>query len=192
MVSGQGKAGWNYFLDPVFAVAVTDFDMSRLSKSLVKDMMIIDRETHETLTEKFHIFFCSLKQVPDKWEDCRTEMEEVLFLTKNMEQMDMTSPAYKEGRYPEFFEAARSNNLTQHEVVAYSQSLEKLRETQAGYRYAADRAREEGLEKGREEGREEGILSIVRIMRAKGLDDMTICNLTGITSSDLKRLLDQD
>lgn len=34
------------------------------------------------------------------------------------------------------------------EAIAYSQSLDKLRETQAGFRYAADKAREEGMAEG--------------------------------------------
>ena len=70
--------------------------------------------------------------------------------------MDSTSLAYKEGRFAEIFEAARSNRLRDDEKIAYSQSLEKLRDTQAGIRFAADKAREEGRAEGEAKGRAEG------------------------------------
>ncbi|MDE6562497.1 MAG: Rpn family recombination-promoting nuclease/putative transposase [Muribaculaceae bacterium] len=97
MVAGQGKAGWNYEIEPVFAVAVTDFNFGHLSPKLIRDVMLTDKDSGEVLTDKVHIFFCSLKEVPDKWEECRTEIEYILFLIKNMESMDSTSLAYKEG-----------------------------------------------------------------------------------------------
>ena len=157
MVAGQGKAGWNYQLEPVFAVAVTDFNFSHLKPKLIRDVMLTDRKSGEPLTDKLHILLCSLKEVPERWEKCRTEMEYILFLIKNMELMDNTSLAYREGRFAEIFEAARSNRLREEEKIAYSQSLEKLRDTQAGIRFASDKAREEGRIEGEAKGRAEGL-----------------------------------
>ncbi|MDE5870330.1 MAG: Rpn family recombination-promoting nuclease/putative transposase, partial [Muribaculaceae bacterium] len=140
MVSEQGKAGWNYELEPVFAVAVTDFNFDHMSPKLVRDVALVDRDSGELLTDKLHIFFCSLREVPERWEECRTEMECILFLIKNMDSMDNTSIAYREGRFTEIFDAARSSRLNSDEIVTYSQSLEKLRDTQLGIRYAAEQA----------------------------------------------------
>ncbi|MBD5184949.1 MAG: Rpn family recombination-promoting nuclease/putative transposase [Bacteroidales bacterium] len=152
MISEQGKSGWDYELDPVFAIAITDFNFSHLSPKLIRDVMLIDRETKEPLTDKVHILLCSLKELPEKWEDCKTELEEMLFLIKNMDKMDTMSLAYIEGKYAEVFEAARSTNLKDTETIAYSQSLDKLNETIAGFRYA----KEEGIKLGKAEGRAEG------------------------------------
>ena len=71
MVAGQGKAGWNYELEPVFAVAVTDFNFGHLSPKLVRDVMLTDRDSGEALTDKVHIFLCSLKEVPGRCEPCQ-------------------------------------------------------------------------------------------------------------------------
>lgn len=204
MVAAQGKAGWNYELEPVFAVAVTDFNFSHLSPKTVRDVMLADRESGEQLTDKLHIILCSLKEVPQRWEECRTEMEHILFLIKNMDNMDSTSLAYREGRFPELFEASRSSRLRKEEIVAYSQSLEKLRDTQLGIQYAAERAaeraaeiaaaraREEGLEKGRAEGREEGEtnakLEIARKMLREGMGSAMISSFTGLSVSEIESL----
>ena len=68
-----------------------------MSPKLVRDVMLVDRESMEPLTDKLHIILCSLKEIPTRWEVCRTELEEMLFLIKNVENMDDTSVAYKEG-----------------------------------------------------------------------------------------------
>lgn len=172
MIAGQGKAGWDYELAPVFAIAVTDFNFNHMSPKLIRDVMLVDRESMEPLTDKVHIFLCSLKEVPAQWEDCKTELEEILFLIKNMENMDNTSVAYKEGRYPEVFEAARSNKLRPSDMVEYRKSLDRLRDLQRGIKYETENARrkalEEGRAKGRAEGRAEGMAEGLEIGEAKG------------------------
>lgn len=183
MVAGQGKAGWEYNLDPVFAVAVTDFDFSHMSPKLVHDVMLVDRENMEPLTDKVHILLCSLKQLPEKWEDCTTEIEEVLFLIKNMD-MDSTSLAYREGRFTEIFEAARSSRLRDDQIVDYSKSLERLRDTQKGMEFIAAKERAAG----REEGKAEEKVEIARNLLASGISLDVISSSTGLTISDIKQI----
>lgn len=179
MVAGQGKAGWNYELEPVFAVAIMDFNFSHMSPKLVRDVMLVDRDSGEPLTEKVHILLCSLKEVPKEWEECRTEMEQILFLIKNMENMDNTSLAYREGRYPEIFDAARSNQLKKDEVILYSQSLQKLRDTQRGIQYAADRAAESARAEGEAKGRADTLREKAEEARKLGLPEDMIRHLFG-------------
>lgn len=193
IISEQGKAGWNYELSPVFTIGIIDFNFSHLTPKLVRDIMLVDRESGEPLTDKIHIYFCSLKEVPEKWENCRTDLSQVLFIIKNMDNMDNTSIAYREGRYRDIFNAARSNTLNPEEIVAYSQSLEKLRDTRAGILFAADKARAEGraegiaegmakgIAEGRAEGRAEGeknkLKQIVVALRHRGYDDIVIADM---------------
>ena len=205
MVSDQGRAGWNYDLEPVIAVAVTDFNFRNLSDKMVRDVMLTDKESGEILTEKFHLLFVSLKEVPDKWEECKTNLEEILFLIKNMDKMDNNSVAYKEGRYKDMFEAARINSLRDDEVIRYSDSLEKLRETQAGIKYEAMMASREarakaleeghaqGLAEGRAEGRAEGEreekMKTAKIMWSMGLPKETIRKVTRLLEDEIDSII---
>lgn len=66
MVSDQGHSGWNYDLEPVIAIAVTDFNFRQLSDRMVRDIMLLDRDTGEILTEKFHLFLCRSRKFPDR------------------------------------------------------------------------------------------------------------------------------
>ncbi|MDE6653466.1 MAG: Rpn family recombination-promoting nuclease/putative transposase [Muribaculaceae bacterium] len=169
MISGQGKPGWDYELDPVFAIALTDFNFSHMKPKLVRDVMLVDRDSMEPLTDKLHIMMCSLKEVPEKWEACRTELEEIMFLIKNMDNMDSASTAYREGKYAEVFDAARSNNLRPDDMVEYSKSLDKLRDIQRGIKYEAERASKKAMEEGRAKGIAEGRAKGIAEGRAKGI-----------------------
>ena len=102
--------------------------------------------------------------------------------------MDSTSLAYREGRFAEIFEAARSNRLREDEKIAYSQSLEKLRDTQAGIRFAADRAREEGRAEGEAKGRAEGVASVAVNLLRQGMDIEIIANATGLSVERIREL----
>lgn len=110
--------------------------------------------------------------------------------------MDNTSLAYREGNFADIFEAARSNRLREDETIAYSQSLEKLRDTQKGILFAAERAREEGWEQGRAEGRETGyaegrekaLRELALKMLRTGLNPNFIQEMTGLTAEEIQSL----
>ncbi len=196
MVSEQGMAGWDYTLAPVLAVAVTNFNFDHLTPKLVRDVMLADRESGEALTDKVHVILCSLKEVPKEWTDCRTELERIMFLIKNIDKMDSTSLAYTEGRYPEIFEAAKSNRLKDSDIILYSQSLAKLREDQRMIEYAVDKAKKDAMEKGLAEGREKGLAEgraeancqTARRMLEMGMNIELISTLTGLSPEEIESI----
>ena len=150
--------------------------------------MLVDRDTMEPLTDKLHIILCSLREVPGKWEACTTELERILYLIKHMEDMDSTSLAYREGNYADIFEAARSSRLRDDEKIAYSQSLEKLRDTRRGISFAADKAREQGRAEGFEEGRDKERLNSIHIMLSLGIAPEAIAEKYGISKDEVIRM----
>ncbi len=68
----------------------------------------------------------------------------------------------------DLFDASDTHNMVNEEVVAYSQSLQKLRATQAGIRYASQQALEKGREEGRVEGMEMGLRRVIINMLSMG------------------------
>ena len=51
-----------------------------------------------------------------------------------MDNMDSSSSAYRDGRYSDVFEAARSNRLRPDDMVEYRKSLDRLRDNPKGYK----------------------------------------------------------
>lgn len=93
--------------------------------------------------------------VPAERDNCKTEVERLLYLIKNMHKLNKYSKPYPEGDYREIFEAAESENLVAEDMVLYSKSLERLNSMRARIDYVAEQALLQGIEKGMEKGREE-------------------------------------
>ena len=99
--------------------------------------------------------------------------------------MDNPSLAYREGHFPKIFDAARSNRLSQVETIRYSDSLQKLRDTQAGIAFTAKKNREEGIEIGIAKEREKSI----NIMASLGIAPETIADRYGISTEEVLKIL---
>ena len=184
LVAEQGKRGWTYEIDPVISIAVTDFDFSFLSKKVLQDFQLREKETGEILTRKIRMLFLSLKQIPERWEECENELQRQLYLIKNMEKLDKNSVPYKDGGYDDLFRAAESADIVGEEMVRYSESLDRLRSYQAGVDYAAEKSRLEGIQEGMEKGVEKVAMRLIK----SGMDDMLIASMTDLTLEQIKRL----
>lgn len=187
-IAGQGKAGWDYELEPVFVVAITDFNMSHLTPKLLHDVVLMDRDDKHPLTDKLHLLLCSLREVPRRWEECRSELEQVLYLIKNMEHMNNTSLAYREGNFKEIFDAARSSRLNKDDIIPYRQSLEYLRDQQRAIEYAKEENFEKGMAKGMAKGHEKAQLEMARKLKDMHMSDKDIMQVTGLSIEQISRL----
>lgn len=160
-IATQGRRGWDYILEPVVIIAVTNFDFPHMSKKLDRRIGLADLQTGELFSDKLQIINLSLAQIKGKkWRECKTELERILYLITNMDKLDKNSDAYKCNEYDEFFDAAETSQFVAEEAVAYSQSLQRLRSAERGLKYAQREyytiGREEGREVGLAEGRAEG------------------------------------
>lgn len=127
-----------------------------------------------------------------------------------MQDMNKESIPYREGKYPEMFEAAETKMMAKEDVVAYSDSLAKLRDNEISYRYAEARGEargeqlglkkgeELGLKKGEElglkkgearglkKGKYEASLDIAKAMMKAGIPIEDIIKFTGLTETEIK------
>lgn len=184
-IVNQGIKGVEYQLDPIYCIVITDFNLSNFEKSLIKDFRIMDRRSHEEYSDKFRLIFLSLKQIPRQWEECDTELTRQLYLIKNMENLTKESKPYLSGEYDDFFTASKTENLTNEEAVAYSESYLKELDNQSVVRFTARKNREEGIEEGLKKGRAEGILEVARNMLKSGMSILDISKFTNLPESEI-------
>lgn len=129
--------------------------------------------------------------------NCKSELERLLFLIKNMENLTKDSKPYRSGEYDDMFTASSTEYLSNEEAVAYSKSYFKELDNQSAVRFAARKNREEGREEGREQGREEGreegrmlqLADNVRNLRRNGFDDPTITRLLNLPLDMIRTLI---
>ena len=182
IIAGQGKKGWDYNLKPVISIVVMDFDLKDLTKALIHDMQLADVRTGDILTDKMKVLLLSLKQIESKaWKDCCSEIERLMYLIKNMDKLDKNSEIYKSREYQDMFDAAETDNMVNEELVAYSESLQRMRDYQSGLDYARKESFEDGVSKGIEEGRKEGIAEGIRFMLSVGISPEIIATQYNMT-----------
>ena len=185
IIAGQGRKGWDYDLKPVISIVVMDFDLKNLTKTLIHDMQMSDARTGDVLTDKMRVLLLSLKQIESReWKDCGSEIERLMYLIKNMDKLDKNSEIYRSREYEDMFDAAETDNMVNEELVAYSESLQRMRDYQSGLDYA----RRESFDEGRAEGREEERLESIRFMLSVGIDPEVIAAQYHMTTEAVLRM----
>lgn len=165
----QGYKGKNYILDPVYCIVLTKFNMSGRKVKLLKEMLIMEKSTHELYTENIKLIFIALPEVPKDWNKCNTELLQLLYIIKNMEDMNKTSKPYLSGEYDEFFDAAATENLTNEEAAVYAHSYFE----EVDHQNAVEFSHKKGIELGSMNNLKKNVHS----MREHGFNNADIANL---------------
>lgn len=184
----QGESGGSYKFDPVYLIVITDFDMRPFEHRLVNEVVLMERMTHVVFTDDFRIFFLSLAQVSDEWEDCDTELERQLYLIKNMEKLNKESKPYRSGEYNELFKASEIASMANEDIVAYRNSIMIEMERQSAIEFAKKEGREEGIAEGKAEGKTEGKIEVARRMKKSGMPTGDIMLFTGLSEQQIDAL----
>ncbi len=182
-IVNQGKRGTEYVMSPVYCIVVTNFNMTGKESRMLKEFLFAERTTHEIYSDTLQLIFLSLPEVPEEWDECKTELEKLLYIIKNMENMTKDSKAYLSGEFDEIFEASKTEKLSSEEAVAYSDSYYKELDYRSAIRFAAKKNRREGIEEGREEGIKEGIKKGRKEGRKKGLLEGALNELKNIVNT---------
>lgn len=184
VISGQGRAGWQYFLRPVYSIFILNFSLRGLPPKVTHDIRLTDVESGIEFSDRMRMLFIQLPQIPSTWEACKTPYEKILFLMKNIHTMDKKSKPYESGEFSDLFDASEIGSLAAEDVVRYSESYAKLEADRRAIAYAAECAGnkrfEEGLEQGMQQGKKEEKIQIARKLLAKGMSRDEIMEITGV------------
>ncbi len=184
-IAEQGKAGWNFNLAPVVTVVVTNFDFKHMVRKLKREISLVDTESGELFSDKMKIIVLSLKQMANmEWDECETELKQILYLINNMETFNKDSKPYLSKMYQDFFDAAQTAALAAEETVAYSQSLERFNSYLSGVELSYTEGRAEGIT----EGRMKEKLANAQALRLLNVDIETISKATGLSAQEILSL----
>lgn len=103
----QGESGGCYKFAPVYLIVITDFDMKPFEMRLVNEIVLMERNIHVSFSEDIKIYFLSLNQVSEEWDNCKSELERRLYIIKNLENLDKESKPYKSGENKEILKRRR-------------------------------------------------------------------------------------
>ena len=193
-IARQGIKGseWMFDIKAVYGVFFLNFTLKNSPEKLKTDVMLLDRETYQTFSDKLRFIFIELPCFKKAEEECETLIERWIYVLKNMEILDrMPFKAYK-AAFEKLEQITDIAALSKEDRMKYDESIKVYRDIKATLAYSKKEGYEDGIAKGREEGRmegrEEGRAEVARRMKALDISPDIILKATGLTADELEHL----
>jgi len=157
---------------------------------------LCDTATHKVFYDKLEYIYVEISKFNKPLEELDTLYEKWLYALKNLYKLTQRPKELCDKVFDRLFEEAEIAKFTPQEMREYETSKMAYRDI----KNSVDTAKREGIEigmaKGMEKGRAEGIeegmsqrsLEIARKMLAKGMDEASIMDMTGLTAEEIKLL----
>ncbi len=194
MVSRQGETGddWKYSLLPVYGIYLLNFCLPEF-QSWRTDVVLANEATGKTFGEvKLKQIYLSFDLFNLSEEECKTPLENMVYILKNMNLFDMSPFKEKNDAFKRLLDVANLETMTAHERAVYEENLKIYRDWRATLEYAVEEAEVKGVEKGMKKGLEKGKAEEQRLIAAnfkkQGVSVETIAQCTGLSVEEIGEL----
>ena len=207
----QAKKGGKYSeLQPVYSLNLINDIFAHDTPDFIHNYRIVHDKDSNKVIEGLHFTFIELpKFTPHSIADKRMMVLWLRFLTEiNANTQEVPSDLLNEPEIGKAVEELKISGFTDAELRAYDKFWDSVRvertiqydSFQKGKEEGKEEGRAEGMEmgmkqgmeKGRAEGMEEGMsqrsLEIAKKMLAKGMDEASVMDMTGLTADEMKQL----
>ena len=185
-IQRQAQRGdWNFRLNPVFLVAVLDFeyDQEEERRKIYRLVRLKDQDG-DLFSKTLNMVFLQMPLFTNTEAELETPKDKWLFFLKNLESFGDIPRVLREPIFEKAFATAEYLKYPPSLQEAYQNDLKAYRDNHN----VVETARIEGKAEGKAEGRAEGRAEVARSMKQKGLDIAMIIELTGLSESEIERL----
>ncbi len=179
-IQEQAKKGdWNYQLNGVFSIAITDFiiDEDKENKAkLLHDVRLIEKETQKEFYDKLRFIYVEIKKFDKSLEEIETHFEKWLYVLKNLVKIEEIPSKLQEKVFKKLFQVAEIARFDAGQLQSYRDSEKNYLDFTAS------------LKTSFREGKEEREIEIAKNMIQKGFDNETITELTGLIPTQIDKL----
>lgn len=197
--ASQLSIGGKYYeLKEVIFLAIANFIMFPQKPAYKSDHIILDQVTHEHDLRDFSFTFIELPKFTKTIDELTTYQERWAYFFKHAastHEKDIT----KFSSYPiieRAYEELNRFSWSSEELLTYDRAEKYEGSYQASMEHQFDKGMEKGIklgeQKGIEKGKQEGILKakqdVVLALLRKNLDIDFICEATGLTKLDIKKI----
>ena len=145
------------------------------------DVILADEATGKTFGEvKLKQIYLSFDLFNLTEEECKTPLENTVYILKNMNLFDMSPFKEKEDAFRRLLDVANLNTMTDHERAVYEENLKIYRDWHATTQYAVEEAEKKGKMK------EQRL--IAANFKKQGINIETIAQCTGLSVKEIDEL----
>ena len=181
-IQRQAQRGdWNFKLNPVFLVAVLDFeyDEAEERRKLYRLVSLKDQDG-DPFSDTLKMVFLQMPLFTLTESELETQKDKWLFFLKNLESVVDIPVVLREPVFERAFATAEYLKYSPTMQEAYQNDLKAYRDN----RNVLETARSEG----RAEGEIQKAIDIAQEMKNDGIDPQTIAKYTGLPLEEVKRL----
>jgi predicted transposase/invertase (TIGR01784 family) len=179
-IQEQAKRGeWNYQLNSVFSIAITDFifDDSEANKTkLLHDVRLIEKETQKVFYDKLRFIYVEIKKFDKKLEEIETHFEKWLYILKNLAKLDSIPTKLQEKIFKKLFQIAEIAQFDEKQLQLYRDSEKNYLDFTAS------------LETSFKDGKKEREIEIAQNTILEGASNSFIAKITGLSIEQIEAL----
>ena len=145
-ITRQGERGaeWMFNLKAVYGVFFMNFSLKDAPNKLRTDIVLADKETHETFSDKLRFIFIELPSFRKSEEECETDFERWIYVLKNMDTLNRLPFKARKAVFAKLEQIVDIAALSKEERMRYDESIKVYRDHLATIAYAKTEGRAEG------------------------------------------------
>lgn len=148
-------------------------------------MVLANEATGKTFGEvKLKQIYLSFDLFNLREEECKTPLENMVYILKNMNLFDMSPFKEKNDAFKRLLDVANLNAMTPHERAVYDENLKIYRDWRNTLEYAVEEAEMKGMTKGKAEEQRQ----IAANLKKQGVNIETIAQCTGLSVEEIDKL----
>ena len=179
-----------YQFVPVYVVCIMNFMPKEHEVTKFRtDVALREKSSDSMFSDKLRFIYLSLPFFDKSEEECETGFEKWIYVLKYMEVLERLPFTAQKKIFDHLAKLADVRCLSSEEQEKYDESI-KAADDYCGvlmsyYMNGID----EGVAKGEARGSHHKSLEIAKKMMAKGMDENTIMEITGLTQEEIRKLI---
>ena len=147
----------------------------------------MEKKTHELQDETIFIIFAELKRFNKSEKECETALDKLLYLFKNIGEMEDDENWNKDIFWQRFFRACEIAAFDEKKRAQYEQDMYDERRFQGQLAASYKNGLEAGIAEGREEGREAERLENAKKLIEAGANIDFVCSTLGVDKEEVMK-----
>jgi len=190
MESRGKKIPYDYDIPVVYTLSFLNFDAD-FGKNCdeVVQYISLSNELHPQVRyDIMRLVYVRLPKFDKTEEECKSDIDRLLFIFKNVHNLDKVPKSFNKMVFKRLFEIARISNFTDEELMDYESDMKRFSDHANALAYAEEKGVVKGEARGLKKGKREGFVEIARNMLAKGYSVAEVIGITNLPREQVRAL----
>ena len=179
-----------YQFVPVYVVCIMNFMPKEHEVTKFRtDVALREKTSDSMFSDKLRFIYLSLPFFDKSEEECETGFEKWIYVLKYMEVLERLPFTAQKKIFDHLAKLADVRCLSSEEQEKYDESIKAADDYYGVLMSYYMNGIDEGVAKGEARGSHHKSLEIAKKMMAKGMDENTIMEITGLTQEEIRKLI---